>query len=196
MKNTKSALEKKKMILLLVAVVLVATVAFTVGFQLWKHSKKEKEKINQGIAYLESLEKQDISAISSKIDAMKAAYSLEMAETDENAVWGGFDSAMILGDSRAVGFRYFEFLLENQVIAESGRKITDVPDEIEDLKKVSPKQIFLCFGLNDIRSELWPEPEAYAAAYQEVVAFLHKELPKTTIYINSILPAVGDGYSS
>lgn len=52
MKNTKSALEKKKMILLLVAVVLVATVAFTVGFQLWKHSKKEKEKINQGIAYL------------------------------------------------------------------------------------------------------------------------------------------------
>ena len=89
MKNTKSALEKKKMILLLVAVVLVATVAFTFGFQLWKHGKKEKEKINRGVAYLESLEKQDISAISSKVDAMKAAYSLEMSETDENAVWGG-----------------------------------------------------------------------------------------------------------
>lgn len=196
MKNTKSALEKKKIALLFVAVVLVAAVAFTFGFQLWNHGKKEKEKINRGVAYLESLEKQDISAISSKIDAVKAAHSLEMSETDENAVWGGFDSAMILGDSRAVGFRYFEFLLENQVIAESGRKITDVPDEIETLKKASPKQIFLCFGINDIRSELWPEPAEYAAAYQEVVALLHKELPGTTIYINSILPAVGDGYSS
>lgn len=193
MKESKLTLEKKKKIWILIVAGVAAAILFMIGFQAWRQGKENKAKIAQGVTYLESLEKQDVAAISSKIDAIKAARSLELSETDENAVWGGFDSAMILGDSRAVGFRYFEFLLENQVIAESGRRITDVPNEIEQVKKVNPKQIFLCFGLNDIRSEEWPEPADYAVAYQQVVAYLNQELPETTVYINSVLPATGAG---
>lgn len=193
MRNAKSTQEKKKRFVLVVAVMLIVAVAFIVSFWMWRQEKEEKEKISKGIAYLNSLEKQDISAISEKIDAVKAAQGGQVADADENAVWSRFDSAMILGDSRAVGFRYFEFLLDNQVIAESGRKITDVPDEIEKLKTTSPKQIFLCFGLNDIKSGIWPEPVDYANAYKEIVTLLNQELPGTTVYINSILPATGQG---
>ncbi len=191
MRNTKST--KKKKALILVAVILIVAVAFIVSFLMWRQEKEEKEKISKGIAYLNSLEKQDISAIGEKIDAIKATQGGQFAEADENAVWSGFDSAVILGDSRAVGFRYFEFLLDDQVIAESGRKITDVPNEMEKLKTISPIQIFLCFGLNDIKSGIWPEPVDYANAYREIITFLNQELPGTIVYINSILPATGQG---
>lgn len=193
MKKEKSSLEKNRKLWVLAAVALLAAVAFIIGFQIWKQGKESEEKIRRGMAYLESLEKQDVDVISTKIDTLKAEQGLKLAAEDENAVWSGFDSAMILGDSRAVGFRYFELLLEDQVIAESGKKITDVPEMIDQVKKVSPKQVFLCFGLNDIRSGVWPETTAYAEAYGEVVAFLNRELPGTTVYINSILPAVGVG---
>lgn len=193
MKKTKITLEKNHRIWIVVVVGIVTVIALIIGIQMWRQGKENRSKIQQGVKYLESLEKQDVAAISSRIDAVRAAQSLELSETDENAVWRGFDGAMILGDSRAVGFEFFEFLLEDQVIAESGRKITDVQEEIEEVKKINPKQIFLCFGLNDIRSELWPEPADYAAAYQQVVALLNQELPGTMVYINSILPAMGSG---
>lgn len=196
MNQQRGALSKSKKIAMVVAVVLIITVAFAFGVYHWRQSEKKAEKINQGIAYLESLEKQDLEAISKKIDAVKAEQSLTLANQDENAVWKGFDSTMIVGDSRAVGFQYYEFLSENQVIAEKGRKITDVPDDLEKIKKTAPKQLVLCFGLNDIRSEIWKEPAEYAKAYQKVVEILQKELPGTTIYINSILPAIGEGYAS
>lgn len=196
MKKSRSTPDKNKGIFILGAVVLIVVVIFIVCIQSWRQEKKNEEKINRGLAYLSGLEQRDVAAISEQIDAIKATRSLQLAEIDENAVWSGFDSAMILGDSRAVGFRFYEFLPENQVIAESGRKITDITSEIDTIKTISPKQVFLCFGLNDIKSELWPEPADYAGAYREVVALLSQELPGTTIYINSILPAIGSGYES
>lgn len=193
MKQPKAALNRSRKVALLVAVVVIITAAFSFGIYQWKQSEKKAEKINRGIAYLESLEKQDIDSISQKIDATKAEQILSLAEGDENAVWSGFDGAMIIGDSRAVGFRFYEFLMEDQVIAESGRKITDVPKEIDKIKKINPKQIVLCFGLNDIKSEIWKDPQDYAKEYKKVVETLQKELPGTRIYINSILPAIGQG---
>lgn len=196
LKKSRSTLDKHRGAFILGAVGLIVAVVFIACILSWRQEKKNEEKINIGLAYLSGLEKKDVTAISEQIDAIKAARSLQLAEIDENAVWSGFDSTMILGDSRAVGFRFYEFLPENQVIAESGRKITDVTSEIEKIKTISPKQVFLCFGLNDIKSELWPEPAEYAGAYREVVDLLSQELPGTTVYINSILPAIGSGYES
>mgnify|MGYP002510965710 FL=1 len=191
-----TSLDRNSKILIIALVFFVVAVISIMSYQAWKNKNVEKEKISRGIDYLTSLENRDVASISEQIDRIKASQTMEQLEADENAVWKAFDMAMILGDSRAVGFRFYEFLMDAQVIAESGRKITDVPDDMDKIKSISPKQIFLCFGLNDIKSGLWPEPEDYAAAYKEIVMYLNQELPGTTIFINSILPATGAGYAS
>ena len=196
MERSKRNRKENKKVMIIAAVVLVVAVALCFGFFFWKQNVKKEAKIKQGVAYLESLEKQDVKAIGEKIDAIKAEQSLALAENDENAVWMGFDDALILGDSRSVGFRFYEFLLDHQVIAEKGRKITDVMGDIERIKSIQPKQIFLAMGLNDIKSEIWPDPVEYAKAYEQVIQKLQKELPDSSIYVNSILPAIGDGYAS
>lgn len=51
----------------------------------------------------------------------------------------------------------------------------------------------MCFGLNDVGIGLWPTGEEYAAECDKQIAALQAELPDATIYLNSILPAVGVG---
>lgn len=196
MKKSGSSLDKNRKIFIIATVFLIVTVISVISYRAWKRENVEKEKISKGIDYLTSLENRDVASISEQIDNIKAQQTMAQIEADENAVWKAFDMAMILGDSRAVGFRFYEFLMDAQVIAESGRKITDVPEDIDKIKSISPKQIFLCFGLNDIKSGLWTNPADYAAAYKEIVDYLNQELPGTTVFINSILPATGTGYAS
>ena len=57
---------------------------------------------------------------------------------------------MILGDSRAVGFYFHEFLPEEQVMAEGGGIITDATKYLDQLKTLNPDMILLCYGLNDV----------------------------------------------
>lgn len=189
--------EGKNTKIFIIAAVIVVVLSVLAGTAvIWNGNRKEKEKIKKGITYLESLEKQDVSAISKKIDAISAELNQSLAETDESAVWAGFGDAMILGDSRAVGFSFHEFILEERVLAQGGGKITDIsemPAYLEQIKRVNPKKIFLCFGLNDVGIGFWPEATNYAAVYAEQVEILKKELPDSIVYINSILPAVGVG---
>lgn len=189
--------EGKNTKILITAVVIMAVLSVLAGTMLiWNGNRKEKEKIKKGITYLESLEKQDVSAIGKKIDEISVELNQNLAEVDERAVWAGFGDAMILGDSRAVGFSFHEFIPEERVLAQGGGKITDIsemPAYLEQIKSVNPKKIFLCFGLNDVGIGFWPEAANYAVVYAEQVEILKKELPDSVIYINSILPAVGVG---
>lgn len=93
-----------------------------------------------------------------------------------------------MGDSRTVGFSYYEFLPEDWVIAESGNMISDVSKHIDQLKRLNPERIFLCFGINDIRSGMWPEPADYAAECATQMQNLMNALPGCEVYLNSILP--------
>lgn len=190
--NLKKSASYKRWILLAAVIIVIAAVVVVFVIQ-WRKELREREKIGKGIAYLKSLEDQDISEIDEEIKVIKSELNLDIADTDEAAVWSRFENAAILGDSRAVGFYYHEFVPEERVMAQGGGKITDVPGYIEQLKKLNPEQIFLCFGLNDIGIGFWPTPEDYNAAYVEEMDLLAAELPNSTVYINSILPAVGVG---
>ena len=141
MKKSGSSLDKNRKIFIIATVFLIVTVISVISYRAWKRENVEKEKISKGIDYLTSLENRDVASISEQIDNIKAQQTMAQIEADENAVWKAFDMAMILGDSRAVGFRFYEFLMDAQVIAESGRKITDVPEDIDKIKSISPKQI-------------------------------------------------------
>lgn len=149
--------------------------------------------VQSGVEYLRQLESTDVSSVSEKITAIKKEKRRALLESDESAVWGAFNDAAILGDSRAVGFYTWEFLPQEQVLAQGGGMITDVPGYLDTLSAMQPSMVFLCFGLNDIGIGTWPVAEDYAQTYAENVELLMETLPNAEIYVNSTLPAVGVG---
>ena len=191
----KKEISNKKRILL-AAVIVVIAAAVSVFIVQWRRHVREQDQVNKGISYLKNLEEQDTSEINDQIKAVRAEMNIDTADSDDSEIWGHFEDAIILGDSRAVGFSFYEFLPESQVIAQNGEKIINVEQYIDQLKNLNPKRIFLCYGLNDIKSGMWPTAEEYDAAYEDEMKILAKELPDCIVYINSILPAVGSGLES
>lgn len=185
-----------KKIFFVAAGILLITAAIVISLMMWRKGEQDKERVKKGIAYLEELENQDVAAISDNVRAVKTELGLNRAEADEGAVWSMFENAAILGDSRAVGFSFYEFLPQEQVMAENGKKVTDIAEYMDQLKQLNPERIFLCFGLNDIKTGLWPEPADYAAEVDRQVQTLMQEFPDSTVYINSILPVAGVGFDA
>lgn len=185
-------LPDKKMIILAAGIAIAITVVI-IAFIYRKGTRgRNEEKVTQGIAYLESLEQQDVQAINEVVRAIRTRENLNLADTDEGAVWGSFEDTAILGDSRAVGFSFYELLPEDQVMAESGAVITDVSKNIDQLKRLNPELVFLCYGINDVKSGLWPEPADYAAECAVQMQAVIDALPESGVYLNSILPAGGN----
>lgn len=188
MKKSQNFQEKNKKTIFFIAGIFLIIIASVVGVMMWKKYAEAQEKIEKGMAYLESLEEKDLAEIKGQIKQIQAKYTLALAESDENAVWLGFEDAAILGDSRAVGFSYYEFLPEERVFAESGAHITDVSGHIDALKALNPGQVFLCYGLNDVKGGLWPEPKDYAQECAKQIQALQDNLAGCDVYLNSILP--------
>ena len=78
--------------------------------------------MDKGVAYLTKLEKQNVSEIGRVLTSRQAEQNLALADSDESAVWSSFENAAVLGDSRAVGFSFHEFLPEDRVMAQGGGK--------------------------------------------------------------------------
>lgn len=177
--------------LLMTAVILTAVIVVSVRYRNRLH--REEETVNRGIQYLTELEQQDMEGIAADIKKIRDERTMNLADSDESSVWREFDGALILGDSRAVGFSYYELLPEEQVLAQSGWRITDIDSVIEQVRAFAPNRIFLCFGLNDVGTGMWPSKEDYAAACDERIQLLQREVPGAEVYLNSILPATGAG---
>ena len=149
-----------------------------------------------GVAYLESLEAKDPAAIDETLAAIRKKkleverdIILQKLTNDENDVWSMFQDYVILGDSRAVGFYYYDFLEKNRVLAEGGDTIRKVETHMDEVKALNPSYIFLCYGLNDVSIGYWSNPEDYTAEFMQVCATLKEEVPGARIIVSSILPA-------
>ncbi len=164
------------------AVILIIVVVKTV----WNPAAKETKK---GIEYLKELEAKDVDAVEKEIKQVKKEAQAEAVAKGELSVWAQFSDYVIFGDSRTVGFSYYEFLDKQRILAEAGLTIANIPDYIEQMKTLNPSHIFLCTGLNDVSIGLWKTPEEYVADYENKVQEIKKNLPDAHIYINSIFPA-------
>lgn len=151
-------------------------------------------QVQQGVAYLQSLEGKDPGEVTqvlrerelARLQAERAAREQAVYDDLEH-VWQYFSDAAILGDSRAVGFSYYSFLDESRVLASSGERVSAVGDHVETLKKLDPATIYLCYGINDIG--WYASAQEYADAVQAAAELLQKELPDANIVVSSILPA-------
>lgn len=153
---------------------------------------------SRGIAYLEDLERAGVERVDNVLAERRAKQiekerqeRIEQLASGEVDVWSLFQDYVIVGDSRAVGFSVWGFLLDERVLADGGWTIRDLKERIPDIVAINPSQIFLCFGLNDVGIEYWETPEEYAAEYREVLQELQAALPNADIYVNSILPEMG-----
>lgn len=156
----------------------------------------ESEEVTAGIAYIQSLEKEDTD----EVEAVLALQRKQRAEAEreekmrqvaegEIDVWSLFSDYALLGDSRAVGFEVFGFLSDDRVIAGPGWTIREIENNMSTLQALNPSSIYLCFGLNDVSIGIWQTKEEYAAEYLEILKHLRETFPNADIYVNSILPA-------
>lgn len=152
---------------------------------------KEGAAVAAGTAYLDSAAAKDASAIAETLREREKQRRAELLAkrsggarcphakitSGELDIWSMFDSYVILGDSRAVGFYYFDFLEKSRVLADGGNTIRDVAAHMDDIRALQPDYVYLCYGLNDISIGYWDTKEEYVAELLQVVADLKEALP-------------------
>lgn len=190
--------DRKRLIYIIAAIVVVLILAIVLAVRLGSDNTPQSAALDttRGVEYIKALEAKAPENVEhtlkqqreAKIQAMREQ-RLQELESGEISVWTLFEDYVILGDSRAVGFYYFEFLPEERVLAEAGSTIQNLQEHIPDIEKLNPSNIFLCYGLNDVSIGIWPTPADYVADYRQTVQEILAKLPDATVYISSILPA-------
>lgn len=148
-----------------------------------------------GIAYLEALEQQDPAAVDAILRQRRLAEleeqrveTLAKIKAGELDPFTVFQDAVILGDSRAVGFFYYGYVDESRDLTGTGDTILTIPKKLDILEEMNPRYIYLTYGLNDIKIGHWSSLEAHVADYLDYVRQLRERLPDSVIVISSVLP--------
>lgn len=173
----------KRMIVIAAAGVLaVAGIYF--GISKMMNNKVDAAK---GKAALEQLEQLDTAEVEAKIEA------LEQAEREADEAYANrtprerFAGSLVMGDSITQGLTEYDILDTSCVIADRGMSLESVSREMEKAMDLHPKNVFLSYGMNDIKATNG-DSEYFKKEYKIVLADLKKKLPDTVFYINSILP--------
>lgn len=179
-----------------IALVLVAAAAVILIFGGFGKDKTQDKDIAAGIAYLESLEQKDPAAVmqvrkeiyQAKLDAQRDQLIAQLTNGTIDP-FSLFKDYVVMGDSRAVGFWYRNFLDKGRVLADGGHTIRNITDQMDTLVSLNPSQIFLCYGLNDTSIGYWSSAQEYVTEYMQIVQEIRTRLPDATIVVSSILPA-------
>ena len=148
-----------------------------------------------GAAYLESLEQLDPDHVDQvlrqrRLDALAAQRDelIRQVKSGEQDPFTMFQDAVILGDSRAVGFFYYGFIDESRSLTGTGDTILNLPGKLDAIEAMNPRYVYLTYGLNDIKIGHWGSLEAHIADYMEGVQKIRERVPDAVIIISSILP--------
>lgn len=186
--------------LILAAVVVLAVVILTVTVS-GHRSKADLAAVEPGIAFLEAQEAKDPAQVDEILrvrreEQLKREHDqlLEELSSGERDVWSMFEDYVLLGDSRAVGFYYYDFLPHSRVLAEGGDTIRKVADHLEDIRALNPSYVYLCYGINDVSIGFWDTPEEYATEMVEVVRSINEVVPKAKVVVSSIFPATDPAF--
>ena len=180
---------------------VVLALALLLAFGAKGKTPEDSDAVARGKAYLASLTQKDPDAVRKireeifmgRMAAQKEELTYKIMNGEEDP-FPLLQDYMILGDSRAVGFWYNEFLAQDRVLADAGNTIRAIPDRIEQLVQSNPRYVFLCYGLNDISIGYWNTAEEYAQEYMSCVAMIQEALPDATIVVSSIIPAMDPAF--
>ena len=152
-----------------------------------------KPKTMTGVAFIREQEKKDPEELSKELSALKKKERQAGIANGSIDIFGLFDDYVIFGDSRALAFKDYGFLLENRIYAGTGHTIYNVDDWLPSLSTLKPSNIFVSYGVNDIDSNFNGLPGGHEALAQEQITKIKDTCSNSTIYVNSIIPATEKG---
>ncbi len=183
----------------IIALIFIAVIAGKSA----RPSEEAEEPALQGVAYLHELEAKDPTLVETTLKEYRRQELLEQREaklteleSGEISIWSLFEDYMLMGDSRVMGFDFYEFLDQNRVLAEKGDTILTLEAQIPEIVAMNPSYLFISYGINDVGSEMWASPEDYAADFSEIIRSIQSQLPDTKIFINSILLAYSPAFNT
>ena len=182
----------------IVPVAIVAVIALVLILFISGLSGKEEQVSDTaaGISFLQSLENKDPETVmavrrgieQAKLDAKRDEMIRELTSGEVDP-FSYFKVYVVMGDSRAVGFWYRNFLEKGRILADGGHTIRNAQQSIDTLVSLNPGIIYMCYGLNDTSIGYWDTAEEYVAEYMDTVKQIKEALPNATIVVSSILPA-------
>lgn len=175
---------------------LLVTVLFA-GYRLSLEQTRAQNKEDfPAVDWIRAQEQTDVGEIEQMLSAreQEAQEALEMEEQEEKpmdkqSLRRRLGSAVIVGDSVAEGFLDYEFLESDCVIAEKGLRADSAGEEIAKALALSPGQLFLSIGLNDLEY-CRGDSQRFVEHYRERILEIREQSPDLPIYINGILPVL------
>jgi len=103
-----------------------------------------------------------------------------------------FQDSVFLGDSITEGLSFHDVLKEGNVLAGAGKTTEFALEDIDELTRRNPKQIFIQLGSDDI---LWPteNPKAYSINnYTKLIAQIKEKLPQAKLTLLTVTPVTAE----
>ncbi|MEE1113877.1 MAG: GDSL-type esterase/lipase family protein [Eubacterium sp.] len=197
----------------ILAAIIIAAVSIIMKLYKTPEEKRIEAEVEAGVQFLKTQEQVDPADVQNAIQqiaiekeqaAQAAAEEERLAKYNEQLaalqdgtidVWSQFQDFAILGDSRGEGFRIFEFLPPERVLAVKGESINGLMGHLEETKALNPRNIYVTYGMNDIESNIGGGAEGWAQAYTEILLAYQAELPNARFFVSSILPVVEPAWS-
>lgn len=181
----------KKILSLLLSVVIVSLILINSSTS---NLKKEETEVSQNREVLANIEKKDVVEIQNSIDN----YWTELENKNNKTNNKGnelnfkniFKNDVFLGDSQSEGLNVYGYLNDSSVVAKKGKTLGEALKDVDTIKNLSPKRIYLLFGLNDLIR--YNNLNDLKIAYGDLVDELKESIPSAKIYVNSMLPARND----
>lgn len=178
--------------------VITALCVVIAGVTIWAMRSASTQSKKEGLAYLSSQANKNLDDVQNKLNERKTAdqqarIDQEIDSINNNAasIWPMFNNSVILGDSRAEGFKSYDLLPDSIVLAEIGAQIKRIPEFAETIGTRKPEVIYLCYGLNDVLANVGMEngPDGYGELYESYIKQLLEKSPNSRIVVCSIIPA-------
>lgn len=97
-----------------------------------------------------------------------------------------FKDDLFLGDSLTEGLSFYELIGDKNVIGIKGLTTVKAMDQVNDIAKRKPKNIFILLGDNDLQMAV--NGEKFASNYLKLIKMIKAKSPSSNIYIQSIPP--------
>lgn len=137
---------------------------------------------------LKTLEEVSVGEVLALIEEkqVKEAEPLDINEEEDIDFKQYFASSIFMGDSMVEAFLAYDYLDTSSVVAKVGLRLGTVQEEVQTVINLSPQEVFLLFGANDLL--IYKTADQYIEQYEALIQQLKQSLPKVKIYVISIFP--------
>ena len=190
MSNKKRKITPKQII----SLILAGVVCFMVVRFLTVIIPEDAQTVDtaKGVQYLETMESADGDKTLDEVRAVQKKYSEKTSKAQSRQSYKNknfkalFKDKLIVGDSITEAISEYNVLNDDEVISKIGANASYIGEKMGDIVKAKPQVIILHFGLNTMGSKAQAQP--FINEYEKQIKVLQKKLPKTKIYVDSILP--------